>query len=205
MRSLSWALSLIMAVGMGLLILSWYGDELQIQNTLEGQGNVQIGGPFSLTDHTGKPVTEADFTDKPLAIYFGYTFCPDVCPTTLSEMTLWTEELGEDANKLRFVFVTVDPERDDQESLADYVGAFFDDLIGLRGTREQTDAIIKLYKVYAKRVDDGSGDGDYVMDHTASVFLMDKGGDFKGTIAYGEAHDSAVAKLRRLIAGTETL
>nr|WP_321458053.1 SCO family protein [uncultured Cohaesibacter sp.] len=202
-RIISWALSLIMAIALGGLVFSWYGEELRVQKTQDGQTDVKIGGDFSLTDHTGKPVTYADFADRPLAIYFGYTFCPDVCPTTLSEMTLWVEELGEDAPKLNFVFVTVDPERDTQEAMGDYVGAFFDQLIGLRGTREQTDSVIKAYKVYAKRVDDGSDDGDYVMDHTASVFLMKKGGDFSGTIAFGEEHDSAVKKLRNLIASAD--
>ncbi|WP_321338705.1 SCO family protein [uncultured Cohaesibacter sp.] len=202
-RTISWAMSLVMAIVLGFLVFSWYSEELRVQKTQQGQTEVQIGGDFSLTDHTGKPVTYADFADKPMAIYFGYTFCPDVCPTTLSEMTLWVEELGEDAKKMNFVFVTVDPERDTQEAMGDYVSAFFDQLIGLRGTREQTDAVIKAYKVYAKRVDDGSGDGDYVMDHTASVFLMKKGGAFSGTIAFGEEHDSAVKKLRNLIASAE--
>ncbi|WP_319410992.1 SCO family protein [uncultured Cohaesibacter sp.] len=202
-RAISWSLSLLMAIILGFLVFSWYSDELYVQKTQEGETDVRIGGDFALTDHTGKAVTYADFADKPLAIYFGYTFCPDVCPTTLSEMTLWVEELGEDAKKMNFVFVTVDPERDSQEAMGDYVGAFFDQLIGLRGTREQTDAVIKAYRVYAKKVDDGSGDGDYVMDHTASVFLMKKGGDFSGTIAFGEAHDSAVEKLRNLIASAQ--
>ncbi|SFO08193.1 protein SCO1/2 [Cohaesibacter marisflavi] len=202
-RTISWAMSLVMAIVLGILVFSWYSEEMRVQKTQEGQTEVQIGGDFSLTDHTGKPVTYADFADKPLAIYFGYTFCPDVCPTTLSEMTLWVEELGGDAQKMNFVFVTVDPERDTQEAMGDYVDAFFDQLIGLRGTREQTDAVIKAYKVYAKKVDDGSGDGDYVMDHTASVFLMKKGGAFSGTISFGEAHDSAVEKLRNLIASAE--
>ena len=202
-RTLSWSLSLVMAIVLGFLIFSWYSEELRVQQTQQGQTQVKIGGDFTLTDHTGKEVTYADFADKPLAIYFGYTFCPDVCPTTLSEMTLWVEELGADASKMNFVFITVDPERDTQEAMGDYVDAFFDQLIGLRGTPAQTEAVIKAYRIYAKKVDDGSGDGDYVMDHTASVFLMKKGGDFSGTISYGEDYDSAVKKLRNLIASTE--
>nr|WP_321982141.1 SCO family protein [uncultured Cohaesibacter sp.] len=202
-RTISWAMSLVMAIVLGFLVFSWYSEEMRVQQTQEGQTGVRIGGDFSLTDHTGKPVTYADFADKPMAIYFGYTFCPDVCPTTLSEMALWVEALGEDAKKMNFVFVTVDPERDTQEAIGDYVNAFFDQLIGLRGTREQTDAVIKAYRVYAKKVDDGSGDGDYVMDHTASVFLMKKGGAFSGTISFGETQDSAVEKLRNLIASAE--
>ena len=156
------------------MIVKWYSEELQVQQTQSGQTGVSIGGDFTLTDHTGKTVTAADYTDKPLVIYFGYTFCPDVCPTTLSELTLWAEELGDEAKKLNYLFITVDPERDDQKSMAQYVDAFFDDLVGLRGTKEQTEAAIKSYRVYAKKVAEEGADNNYVMDHTASVFLMKK-------------------------------
>ena len=109
-----------------------------------------VGGDFVMTDHKGRAVTEADFSDKPMAIFFGYTFCPDVCPTTLWEMSQWVEDLGDDAKDMHFVFVSVDVERDDQDMLASYVHAFFDDLVGLHGTEEQTQNIIKAYRVYAK-------------------------------------------------------
>ncbi|WP_373235424.1 SCO family protein [Cohaesibacter celericrescens] len=202
-RLVAWTLVLLITAALGVMIFQWYSEELNVQKTQSGQSSIAIGGDFALTDHTGKAVTAADYTDKPLVIYFGYTFCPDVCPTTLSEMTLWVEELGDDAKKLNYLFITVDPERDDQESVAQYVDAFFDDLVGLRGTKEQTEAVIKSYRVYAKKVEDEAADSNYVMDHTASVFLMKKNNVFSGTISYGEAHDSAVAKLRKLIASAE--
>ena len=168
-----------------------------------GKAQASVGGPFALTDHTGRTVTEADFSDKPMAIFFGYTFCPDVCPTTLSEMVGWVEELGTDANKLHYVFVSVDAERDDQETLASYVDAFFDDLVGLYGTEKQLEKIIKGYKVYTKKNASANGDENYTIDHTASVYLMDKGNKFSGTIGYGESHDNAVGKLRQLIASAK--
>ncbi|MBA4612223.1 SCO family protein [Stappia taiwanensis] len=157
-----------------------------------------IGGPFTLTDgSTGKIVTEADFKGKPTAYFFGFTFCPDVCPTTLAEVQSWIETLGPDADKMNFAFVSVDPERDTPEVMRDYVAAFDKRIRPLSGTREQTDAIIKAYRVYARRVElDG---GDYTMDHSAAIFLMDSDNRFVGTIAYEEDPKNAMAKLRRLI------
>lgn len=202
-RYSAWALSALLALGLAFMMIDWYQQELTVQKTQAGQTTAAVGGDFTLTDHTGKQVTAADFSDKPMAIYFGYTFCPDVCPTTLAEMTMWVQELGEEADKLNYLFITVDPERDDQQSMADYADAFFEQLVGLRGTREQTDAVVKAYRVYARKVEDDQADSNYVMDHTASVFLMKKGNVFSGTIAYGESHDSAVGKLRKLIASAE--
>lgn len=199
----AWALVALLALGLAVMMFDWYRQELTVQKTQAGQTTASVGGDFTLTDHTGKTVTAADFSDKPMVIYFGYTFCPDVCPTTLAEMTMWVQELGADADKLNYLFITVDPERDDLQSMADYADAFFSQLVALRGTREQTDAVIKAYRVYARKVEDTSADSNYVMDHTASVFLMKKGNVFSGTIAYGEAHDSAVGKLKKLIASAE--
>ncbi|WP_319530081.1 SCO family protein [uncultured Cohaesibacter sp.] len=200
LRILLWGLVILMAAALAFMIFNWYRQELSVQQTQSGDTGVQIGGDFHLTDHTGKAVTAADFTDKPMVIYFGYTFCPDVCPTTLSEMTLWVEELGDEADKLNYLFITVDPERDTQEAMSYYVSAFFPQLVGLRGTPEETTDVIKAYRVYAKKVEDESADSNYVMDHTASVYLMKQGNVFSGTIAYGEDHDNAVGKLRKLIA-----
>lgn len=201
-RMVLWALVLVSAGGLGFLLFNWYSDELQIQQTQAGSTIARVGGPFTLTDHTGKKVTDADLnSNKPMAIFFGYTFCPDVCPTTLGEMILWREDLGSDADKINYVFVTVDPERDTPEMMADYVSVFFPSLIGLTGSVDELKPVIRDYRVYAKKTEDE--DGDYVMDHTASVYLMKPGSDFMGTISYGESHDSAVAKLRKLIAAAQ--
>ncbi len=198
-RILSWILVLVAVVGLGSMIINWYAQELDVQKAQSGQGLAKVGGSFTLTDHTGKLVTAADYSDKPMAIYFGYTFCPDVCPTTFADMIGWREELGADADKINYLFITVDPERDTQEAMAEYVSVFFPTLVGLRGTQEQLDEAIKAYRVYAKKSESEDYD-NYVMDHTASVYLMKPGNEFMGTISYGEAHDSAVGKMRKLLA-----
>lgn len=157
----------------------------------------RIGGPFTLERTDGTAVTEKDILGKPYAIFFGFTHCPEVCPTTLWEASGWMAKLGKDADRVGFYFVTVDPERDTAELMANYLSAFDPHITGLTGTREQVDQIVKGYKVYARKVPlEG---GDYTMDHTATVYLMHGDGSFAGTIAYQEDADTAVAKLRRLI------
>jgi protein SCO1/2 len=156
-----------------------------------------IGGPFSLTDQHGTAVTETALKGHPTALFFGYTFCPDVCPTTLFEMTGWLNQLGPEADKLKVYFVTVDPERDTQQVLASYLSAFDPRITGLTGSPESVETMIKAYRIYARKVPlDGGG---YIMDHTASVYLLDADAVFTGTIDYQEAPDTALAKLKRLI------
>jgi protein SCO1/2 len=162
------------------------------------QPSNEIGGPFSLVDGDGRPVSERDFLGHPTAMFFGFTHCPDVCPTTLAEAASWLETLGDTARDLRFVFVSVDPERDTPEVLKNYIAAFDSRISGLTGSREQTDAVIKAFRVYARKVPlEG---GDYTMDHTAGVYLMNRDMKFVGVINYQEASDKALAKLRALIA-----
>jgi len=156
-----------------------------------------IGGPFTLTDQTGATVTEADLQGHPTAIFFGYTFCPDVCPTTLFEMSGWLESLGPDADKLKVYFVSVDPERDTQEVLASYLSAFDPRISGLTGSQDAVDKIVKEYRVYARKVP--LDNGGYIMDHTASIYLLDSDAVFTGTIDYQEDPEIALQKLRRLI------
>jgi len=160
-----------------------------------------IGGPFTLTDTNGQTVTEAALQGHPSALFFGYTFCPDVCPTTLSDITVWLKDLGPDADKLKFYFITVDPERDTREQMAAYLEAFDPRIVGLTGSRAAIDQIIKDYRVYARKVP-GSGPDDYTMDHTASIYLLDAKAQFFGTVDYQEKDAAALAKLRRLIASS---
>ncbi|MDV6227573.1 SCO family protein [Nitratireductor aquimarinus] len=163
-----------------------------------GMGTADIGGPFTLTAEDGTTVTEADFLGKPTAIFFGFTFCPDVCPTTLYELSGLIDDLGADADRLNFAFVSVDWERDGPEQLALYTSSFDDRIQGLAGTEEQIEAITKAYRVYYRKVP--TDNGDYTIDHTASVYLMNGEGGFVGTLSYGEAHDSMLEKLRQLAA-----
>ena len=163
------------------------------------QPGTPIGGPFTLVDSKGQPITEAVFRGKPSAVFFGFTNCPDICPTTLLDMRDWIAKLGDDAEKMNFVFVTVDPERDTPETMATYVAAFSDKIIGITGEPEALRAMLRDYGIIFRRVD--AGDGTYSMDHSASVFLLDANGALVGTVDREEPREAAVAKLERLVAG----
>ena len=145
--------------------------------TIKIPSTVTIGGAFSLTDHTGAPVTDEDFRGQFMLINFGYTFCPDVCPTTLQTISGAMDILGADAARLQPIFITIDPERDTVETLSSYIPAFHPKLIGLTGAKAKTDKIAALFKVYHKKAsgDDGA---DYFMDHSAFIYLMGPDGAF---------------------------
>jgi protein SCO1/2 len=130
-----------------------------------------IGGPFHLVAQDGRKVTEADFKGAPTLMFFGYTHCPDVCPTTLFEMSEILRKLGPD-KKVHGLFVSVDPERDTPAIMQDYLSSFDKRIIGLSGDRPSTNAVLKEFRVYTKKVP--GKDGDYSMDHSAIVYLMDK-------------------------------
>lgn len=154
------------------------------------------GGTYSLVDGRGQPIDQTMLVGHPSLMFFGYTHCPDVCPTTMAEMATWFETLGPAANGLKAYFVTVDPERDTPEVIGDYVGWMDGKVTAVTGPRAEIDKIVAAWKVLGEKV--GSGD-DYTMNHTASVFLVNAQGGFEGTIAYGEDADTAVAKIRKLM------
>ena len=186
-----WAAVALMLVGLGAVYyLRESGEGPLLASSIKG-------GPFNLVDQTGTPVTEAALKGHPSAMFFGYTFCPDICPTTLYDMTELMGELGPDADKLKVYFVTVDPERDTQAVMAEYLSAFDPRFTGLTGSREEIDRIIAAYRVYARKVE--RDDGPYLMDHTATVYLLDGEGALAGTLDYHEATETALAKLKRLI------
>lgn len=165
------------------------------------QGNARIGGPFALVDDTGAAVTESTLAGRPSAIYFGYTFCPEVCPTTLLDMSRWIQKLGPDADKLNFVFVSIDPARDTPDLMHTYLSSFDKHIRGFTGTAAQVARIAQEYRVYYKRIP--TDDGGYVMDHSAIIYLMAADGKLVSMIAYQEDDTSALAKLRNL-AGAAT-
>jgi protein SCO1 len=158
-----------------------------------------LGADFNLTDNRGQPITQEAFKGHPSMLFFGYTHCPDVCPTTLYEMAGWFKTLGEEGKALRGYYMTVDPQRDSVETMNDYVTALSDRITGITGDPAEIAKVIKGWRIYAAKVP-GEGD-DYTMDHTASVFLLDENGAFKGTISYGEKADVAIEKLRNLLKG----
>ncbi|TCD14617.1 SCO family protein [Oricola cellulosilytica] len=158
-----------------------------------------IGAPFELVDHNGEPITEQAMEGRPVAVFFGFAHCPEVCPTTLYEMAGWLNALGEEGEEIGAFFVTVDPERDTPEIMRAYVTNFTDRITGITGDPEKVAALTKSWFVYSRKVP--LDDGGYTMDHTASIYLVGRDGNFKGTIAYGENGETAVAKLRRLVKG----
>ena len=156
-----------------------------------------VGGPFELTDHTGKPRTNSDFRGKLMLVYFGFTYCPDVCPTDLQAIGLALDKLGSDGDSVQPLFITVDPERDTAAHLAEYVPMFHPRLIGLTGSAEAIRKAADAYKVYYAKVDPPKGDGGYyTVDHTAFIYLMDREGNYLGFFPPGTSADRMVEIIR---------
>jgi protein SCO1/2 len=158
-----------------------------------------IGGPFTLEDGNGKQVTDRDFRGKYMLVYFGYTFCPDVCPTTLNEMADALDRLGAKAQQLQPIFITVDPKRDTPAVMKQYVAAFSPRLIGLTGTDEQIANVAREYRVYYAEHRTGPGPNDYAMDHSSVLYLMGPDGKFIAPIRADEDGSQMAADLSRLM------
>ncbi len=163
---------------------------------------VAIGGPFSLIDGHGATVTDRDLRGSYLLIYFGYTFCPDVCPTTLAALAAALGDMGAAAAQVRPVFITVDPWRDTPAVVRDYVAAFSPRLTGLTGTPAQIAAVEREYRVYAARHVTGPGPGDYSMDHTSLIYLMDPRGRFVALVAADQPPGQMAADIESHLART---
>ena len=198
-RYVAWAAIVVVAFVAAAITLGWWrvdGPGRPDADRVAVQGVPAIGGPFTLVDHTGKTVTDADYRSKPMLVFFGFTHCPEVCPTTLFEITNRLKTLGPEADRLQVLFITVDPERDTPQQLALYLQSFDPRIVGLSGTREQVDAALAAYKAYAKKV---PSDGGYTMDHTASTYLMDAKGGFRTIIDYHDEDAPALAKMRMVL------
>ena len=156
-----------------------------------------IGGPFQLTDQHGKAVTDKNLKGKPTLIFFGYTHCPDVCPTSLFEISEVLRAMGKDADKVNAVFISVDPERDTPATMKDYLSSFDPHLEGLSGDPAETAKVITSYRVYAKKVP--TKDSDYTMDHTALIYLMDRDGRFVSPFNMKRTPEEAAADLKRYL------
>lgn len=160
------------------------------------------GQSFALASTQGGMFTEESLKGTPSLIFFGYTFCPDVCPTTLAETTAWRAALGLTPEQLRIIFVTVDPARDTLDTVKDYIEGFDPSIIGLVGDEAQTDAVKAAFGVVGEKADGFAEDDPYyLVDHTALTFLIGADGAFEGTVAYEEATDTAIAKVKRLVEG----
>jgi protein SCO1/2 len=160
------------------------------------------GQAFALNSTKGGAFTQDDLRGVPSLIFFGYTFCPDVCPTTMAETTAWRAQLGLTPDQLRIIFVTVDPQRDTLDLVKTYVEGFDPSIIGLVGNDEQTEAAKKAFGVVGQRAEGYAADDPYyLVDHTALTFLIKADGSFAGTVAYEEPQETAVAKVKRLVEG----
>ena len=160
-----------------------------------------VGGPFALVDHTGTQRTDQDFRGKVVLIYFGFTFCPDVCPTDLQQIGLALDRLGSLATEVQPLFITLDPKRDTPEHLAEYVPSFHKDIVGLSGSATAIRAAADAYKVYYREVG-RQGGSDYTIDHSAFLYLMDRDGQFIGFLPPGTSADRIAETLRGIAAHT---
>ena len=161
------------------------------------QATASVGGPFSLVDQDGKPVTEKDFSGEPHLVFFGFTHCPDVCPTTLQQISDVLAALGPRGKGMRVAFITVDPERDTPGSLKTYLSSFDPRITGLTGTPEQVAAAVKNYRAYARKVP--GKEGDYTMEHTALVYVMDGQNRFIGALNLMRPAEETAAELAKRI------
>jgi protein SCO1/2 len=164
-----------------------------------GTGTALVGGPFTLTDQDGRKVSEKDFLGQHMLVFFGYTYCPDICPTELQVMTAALDTLGAEAQTIQPVFVSIDPERDTPEVLKSYVENFGPRLIGLTGTPEEIAAIAKAYRVYYARSGDEASPGAYLMDHSSIMYLMGPDGGFVQHFTYTTDVAKLAAELKKAV------
>lgn len=158
-------------------------------------GEALIGGPFELTDHRGRPVDESLLEGRPSLIYFGFTYCPDFCPAELANMAAAKEAMAARGRDVQLLFVTIDPDRDDQQTLAEYVEAFDADMIGLRGDAAQTRAAAQAYKVFYRKVEGEDFVDGYTMDHSTFLYAMDASGRFITQFSYGSQPEEIADRL----------
>ncbi len=192
------ALALVVALGVWLVAGERLGPELSPKRVIGAVTSpVSIGGPFQLVDQHGQAVTEATFRGSYLLIYFGYTFCPDACPTALGAMSGALDRLGKDAARIRPLFITVDPERDTPAVLASYAGHFHPRLVALTGTPERIKSVAQAYRVYYAKT--AQKDGPYLIDHTSLIYVMDPQGNYLAMLRHTATPDELAERLRALI------
>lgn len=161
-------------------------------------GKALIGGPFRLVDHDGKPVTERDFAGRAMLVMFGFTSCPDICPSGLQVMAAALDTLGEKKNAVTPIFISLDPERDKPKELKDYVKSFHPAIVGLTGSAADVDAAAKAYRVYYKKVPLPGGDG-YTIDHSSFFYIMDAKGAFVAHVPHSTNPDALSLRLKSVL------
>ena len=203
-------LAILAAALAAALSVALYLSDEGVRETARRATAPAIGGPFALVDHRGRAVTEADYRGKLMVVTFGYTFCPEVCPTGLYKIGRALDALGADAGQVHPLFITLDPERDSAEALAGYLGNFHPALIGLTGSPEQIAAVAKAYRVYYAKAppahsheDGGEGrhehanaGGDYLVDHATATYVMGRDGGFRTAVSQGSSAEDLAAAIR---------
>ncbi|WP_298498411.1 SCO family protein [uncultured Maritimibacter sp.] len=192
------------AAGAGALLFALFVGWWQVDGPgspePEGQRPLALSAmDFSLADHEGNEVGPETLIGRPAMVFFGFTYCPDVCPTTLSDISGWLDDLGDEANEMSVVFITVDPERDTVDAMSEYVGYFHPAIRGWTGKDEEIAKAVRGFRASYERVP--TEGGGYTMNHTASVFLFDAAGRFVTMIDYHEPREFAVPKIRRALEG----
>ncbi|MEK0082971.1 SCO family protein [Benzoatithermus flavus] len=187
------ALALIVAAALG-----WRFSIPSVQTTAQQQGTVPIGGPFSLVDQNGRRVTDQDFRGRFMLVYFGYTFCPDVCPLGLQTIAQAMDDLPQDVqDRVVPIFVTVDPARDTVEVMRGYVQAFHPKLVGLTGSEAEIGAALRAYRVYARKAE--AKDGAYLVDHSTFTYLMDREGRYLAHFGHGTTPEEMAKRIADLV------
>ena len=189
---------LVLGLCLGLLLVPGARERLfSAGNAVRSIGEATVGGPFTLTDHNGRRVTDQDFRGRYMLVFFGFTFCPDVCPTALQLTAAALDRLGAKAERVTPLFISVDPERDTPEQLKIYVASFHPRLVGLTGTTNEIAAVARAYRVYFKRVKDERSAAGYTVDHSSIVYLMGPDGRFITHFTHATSPDAMVAALQR--------
>ena len=194
---LTWRRALWLGTLLAVLAVGIAGFLIYRNNQIQASAPPTLGAPFTLIDSDGQPITEAAFAGRPTALFFGFTHCPEICPVSLFEVSTLMDELGAEKRDLQAFFISVDPERDTPELMGNFIAPFRDNIRGITGSLPDIQALAQSWGVYIKKVP--LDDGDYTVDHTASVILVDRKGRFRGTIAYRENHQTALDKLRLLV------
>ena len=187
-----------LAIGLAALALCGAGfAAFEIAHRPSGEESAppMLGGPFELVDHTGRRVTDADYRGKAMLVFFGYTYCPDVCPTTLMTVAEALRRLGRDADRIAPLFVSVDPGRDTPARLAEYVAAFDARIVGLTGSPAQIARAAHAYRAYYAK-HERAGSGDYLVDHSAFLYVMDRAGRFVTHLRHTDSPETVAAALR---------
>ncbi len=190
-------IGLIIGIGVGILAFGGLSERLSGLTRMPiTTGAARIGGPFQLTDQNGQIRTDKDFRGKYLLVFFGFLYCPDICPSTLQVVTEALERIGAKSQRLTPIFVSVDPERDTPKALKRYLSNFHPSFVGLTGTQAEVKAMAKTYKVYFRKVQNKESPGAYTVDHTSILYLMDAKGRYVGHFTHRISPKDLAAKLK---------